>query len=136
MMPLMSGYEVCERLKSSTVTKDIPVIFMSALDDEANEEKGLLLGAADYIRKPFSIPITKARIRNYLELKAHQDKLKNASLIDPMTNLANRRHFDNIYERECARVKRVHGNISCLMIDIDNFKNYNDNYGHPQATNA
>jgi putative two-component system response regulator len=76
MMPGMDGYEVCKRLKADTKTKDIPVIFLTALFDEQNEAKGLALGAVDYITKPFSPALVKARIKNHLELKRHQDNLE------------------------------------------------------------
>ncbi|NWH06093.1 response regulator [Desulfobacter latus] len=77
MMPGIDGYEVCERLKSKTATRDIPVVFLTALSDEDNEAKGLALGAVDYITKPFSPAIVKARVKNHLELKQHKDHLEN-----------------------------------------------------------
>ena len=76
MMPEMDGYEVCHRLKSSEVTAKIPVIFVTALDEMEDEEKGLKLGAVDYISKPISPPITLARIKNHLALKKVCDNLE------------------------------------------------------------
>lgn len=67
-MPEMDGYEVCGRLKQEPLTRDIPVIFVTVADDPANEAKGLSLGAADYIKRPFSPAIVRARVRNHLEL--------------------------------------------------------------------
>ncbi|MCK5070194.1 MAG: response regulator [Desulfocapsa sp.] len=75
MMPGMNGYEVCRALKENPATKDIPVIFLTAMIDEANEEKGLMLGAVDYITKPFSPELVQARVHNQLELKVHKDNL-------------------------------------------------------------
>lgn len=77
MMPGIDGYQVCERLKSKTATRDIPVVFLTALSDEENETKGLALGAVDYIAKPFRAAIVKARVKNHLELKQHKDHLEN-----------------------------------------------------------
>lgn len=77
MMPGIDGYEVCERLKSKTATRDIPVVFLTALSEEDNEAKGLALGAVDYITKPFRAAIVKARVKNHLELKQHKDHLEN-----------------------------------------------------------
>ena len=77
MMPGIDGYEVCERLKSKTATRDIPVVFLTALAEEENEAKGLALGAVDYITKPFSAALVKARVKNHLELKQHKDHLEN-----------------------------------------------------------
>lgn len=76
MMPGMDGYEVCQRLKENKQTKDIPVIFISALSQEINEEKGFKLGALDYITKPFSPSIVRARVQTHLQLKSHQDHLQ------------------------------------------------------------
>ncbi|MBU0673115.1 MAG: two-component system response regulator [Proteobacteria bacterium] len=76
MMPGMDGYEVCRRLKDRADTRNIPVIFVSALNDVEDEYRGLELGAVDYITKPFSPPIVKARIKNHLDLKCHRDHLE------------------------------------------------------------
>lgn len=76
MMPGMDGYEVCRRLKDDPFTHDIPVIFLTAMTEEQNEAKGLALGAVDYVTKPFSPELVKARVSNQLELKKHQDHLQ------------------------------------------------------------
>lgn len=75
MMPEMDGYEVIRSLKKQTQTRDIPVIFITAMTASADEEKGLALGAVDYITKPFSPAIVQARVRAQLELKAARDQL-------------------------------------------------------------
>ena len=77
MMPEMDGYEVCKRLKADQSTAQIPVIFVTALSDAEDEAKGLTLGAVDYITKPFNPELIRARVRNHLELKRHQDHLEN-----------------------------------------------------------
>ncbi len=69
MMPGMDGFEVCRRLKADPSTRKIPIIFVTALTEDADEEKGLNLGAIDYITKPYSIPLTKRRVQTHLELK-------------------------------------------------------------------
>jgi len=76
IMPVMNGYEVCKKLKKNKKTRHIPVIFVTAKDDAIDEEKGLKLGAIDYITKPFKFSIIKARVAVHLELKRHQDNLK------------------------------------------------------------
>ena len=76
MMPEMDGYEVCQRLKADPATRDIPVIFLTALTDPVDEQRGLEMGAVDYITKPISPPIVLTRIKNYLMLKASADFLK------------------------------------------------------------
>lgn len=76
MMPGMDGYEVCERLKNDDTTHNIPIIFLTAMNEEQDEEKGLALGAVDYITKPFSPLLVNARVRNQLDLKLHRDHLE------------------------------------------------------------
>jgi putative two-component system response regulator len=76
MMPEMDGYEVCRQLKADANTRQIPVIFITALTDAEDEAKGLALGALDYITKPFSPALVRARVRNHLKLKRYQDHLE------------------------------------------------------------
>ncbi len=130
VMPGIDGYEVCKRLKANPDTADIPVIFVTAMNEVEDEAKGLELGAIDYISKPISPPIVCARIKNHLELKRHRDLLQNLSSIDGLTGIANRRRFDETLEIEWKRCTRSHSSISLLMIDLDYFKKFNDNYGH------
>ncbi len=75
MMPEMDGYEVCRTLKNDSLLKEIPVIFITALDQADHETKGLELGAVDYITKPFNPGIVRLRVKNHLELKKHRDAL-------------------------------------------------------------
>ncbi len=81
MMPGMAGYEVCRRLKSDAKTQDIPVIFVTSMSDVEDETKGLEVGAIDYITKPISPAIVKARVKNHLELKQAREYLKNQNEI-------------------------------------------------------
>ncbi|MFC1726492.1 adenylate/guanylate cyclase domain-containing protein [candidate division KSB1 bacterium] len=76
MMPEMDGYEVCRRLKENERTRKIPVIFITAKSEVEDEQKGLEYGAVDYITKPISPPIVKARVKNHLELKIRREELE------------------------------------------------------------
>jgi phosphoserine phosphatase RsbU/P len=78
MMPDMDGFEVCRRLKANAATREIPIIFVTGLDESTDEAKGLELGAVDYITKPISPPIVKARVKSHLALKHNMDALKEA----------------------------------------------------------
>ncbi len=75
MMPGIDGYEVCKRLKMDETTREIPIIFLTAMTKEQDEAKGLALGAVDYVTKPFSPELVESRVRNQLKLKHHQDHL-------------------------------------------------------------
>ncbi|MCW5625752.1 MAG: response regulator, partial [Burkholderiales bacterium] len=85
IMPDMDGYEVLRRLKADSDTRTIPVIFISALDGARDEEKGLTLGASDYIGKPFHPPIVRARVRNHMQALSQQRLLERLALYDALT---------------------------------------------------
>ena len=130
VMPEMDGYEVCKRLKADQDTKNIPVIFVTSMSDMGDETKGLELGAIDYMIKPVRAPIIKARVRNHLELKKYRDFLENLGMVDGLTGVWNRRHFDEVLDREWRRAMRGTNLMSVILLDIDFFKKYNDHYGH------
>lgn len=130
MMPGMDGYEVCRRLKANHRTEEIPVIFITALGDEEAETRGLELGAVDYVAKPFRPAVVKMRVKNQIELKLAREQLTRLAITDGLTGLANRRHFDNVLTLEYARHSRSGSELSLIMLDIDQFKAYNDTYGH------
>ncbi len=133
MMPEMDGYEVCRRLKANPLTQSIPVIFITALKEETDEEKGLEIGAIDYITKPFSPSIVRIRVRNHLELKRYHDLLESQAVTDGLTGIANRRQFDKWLDREWRLAIRRQTPISLILGDIDCFKLFNDHYGHPEG---
>ncbi|CAG0978873.1 Cyclic di-GMP phosphodiesterase [Burkholderiales bacterium] len=133
MMPGMDGYEVCARLKEDPRTRDIPVLFVSARDEEEDEARGLALGAIDYIVKPIRPSIVQARVRNHLELKRSRDLLARLTTVDHLTGISNRRRYDEYLELEWRRAARDQTPIALIAIDIDHFKAYNDLYGHPKG---
>ncbi|MCJ8340574.1 MAG: diguanylate cyclase [Pseudomonadales bacterium] len=131
IMPDLDGYEVCRLLKKNEKTKNIPIIFITVKATEAEEAKGLNLGAVDYISKPFSPAIVLARVSNHMELKRQRDLLEHLHITDALTGIANRRRFDLSLKHEWKRAIRMKDWISLIMIDIDFFKQFNDIYGHP-----
>lgn len=132
-MPDMNGYDVCKRIKNNETIKNIPIIFITGRTSQEDEEYGLNLGAIDYITKPFNKAIVKLRIKNYLDLKIKNDMLEKLSMYDGLTNIRNRRFFDETFEKTFSEIKRDKKSLAVLMIDIDFFKPYNDNYGHGQG---
>jgi len=135
-MPNMDGYDICRRLKSMAETADIPVIFLTARVETEDEFKGLEVGAIDYIAKPIIPQIVRARIQNHLTLKRQRDQLANMSMIDGLTGIANRRRFDDHMDQELRRALRTKMPLSLLLMDIDDFKAYNDTYGHARGDDA
>lgn len=130
LMPGMDGYEVCRRLKAQESTKDIPIIFITAMADVDNESMGFALGAVDYISKPFNKTVVKARIRVHMQLKRQSRLLENLVFIDALTEIPNRRALDQTFAQEWARSLRTGSPLSYILVDIDLFKQFNDHYGH------
>ncbi|KUG21722.1 diguanylate cyclase/phosphodiesterase domain 1 (ggdef) [hydrocarbon metagenome] len=130
VMPGMDGYEICKKIKDKEETKNIPIIFITAKKEDEDEAKGLKIGAVDYIRKPLYPPIIKSRIRTQLDLKLKTDMLERLVSIDGLTNIYNRRKFDETLKLEWKRALRNNRHLSLIMSDIDHFKGYNDHYGH------
>ena len=133
IMPEMDGYAVISLLKNSEKTRDIPVVFITGLSNQADEEKGLSLGAADYISKPFSPAIVKLRVRNQIRMLNQLRIIEQVSMIDQLTSIPNRRGFDSRMDMEWIRAIRENTLISVLIMDVDKFKVYNDTYGHQQG---
>ncbi|MBI3975074.1 MAG: diguanylate cyclase [Armatimonadetes bacterium] len=137
MMPDVDGFTVIRQLKEDEATRQIPVIFMTARDEIDSRVQGLDLGAHDYVTKPFNTVELIARIRAALRVKSLQDELyeKNRLLeqlatSDPLTGLPNRRTFEEQVYVEMERARRSNHPLSCLIFDIDNFKDINDVHGH------
>lgn len=129
-MPDLGGHEVCQQLQSQLHTRDIPIIFVTARDDEGNEQLGLQLGAVDYITKPVRPLTVLARVNTHITLKRQKDMLREIALKDQLTGLYNRYYLLEAAEQRMANAAR-HGNpLSVLMLDIDYFKKINDQYGH------
>jgi len=133
IMPGMSGVEVLTALKKSEETRDIPVIFISGLSSIEDEEKGLAYDVVDYISKPFCAGIVKLRIRNQIKIVNQIRTIDLLSMTDQLTNIFNRRGFDNQLFKEWRRMIREKSSIGVLMLDVDKFKIYNDTYGHQQG---
>lgn len=131
IMPGMSGYTVCQQLKGNALTRHIPVVFISALSEPAEEARCLEAGAVDFIGKPFHTRVVQARVRAHVLLKNQADTLRSMALFDALTGVANRGHFDSMLKAEWRHCARMGQDLSVIMIDVDFFKLYNDNYGHP-----
>ena len=131
----IDGYEVCRRLKADAETRDIPVIFITAQGGEADEVRGLQLGAVDFIAKPINPVIVRARVQTHLTLKLQSDLLRSMALFDGLTGVPNRRKFDEQLLRDWRQSQREQTALSVILIDVDHFKRYNDHYGH-QAGDA
>ena len=129
----VDGHEICSQLKSMPETENIPIIILSNSNQVEDELAALDKGAIDFVTKPVEALILKARVANHLFQKRDRDQLKLMSSIDALTEVANRRRFDEYLHLEWRRAIRSKYPISLLMIDIDYFKSYNDTYGHQKG---
>ena len=130
VMPGMDGHEVCRRMKADEALRDIPVIFVTAHNDEAAETLGLEVGAVDFISKPINPRIVRARVKTHLTMKRQSDLLRQWVYIDGLTGVCNRRYFDEHLTSEWGRAARLGAPLSVGLVDVDLFKRYNDHYGH------
>lgn len=137
MMPRMNGYELAQRIRANPVTKFVPVIMQTAAGRRAEDlRRASEVGALGYITDPTDIDLLLARTRTLLEFKAYLDVCEEAAFTDHLTGLANRRRFERQLEREVGRVERFGHPFTLLMVDIDNFKNLNDSFGHDIGDDA
>jgi two-component system, cell cycle response regulator len=150
MMPVLDGLQACRLLKEDPATRDIPVIFLSALDDTDTKVSGLALGANDYVSKPFRVEELLARVRVAIRMKRERDRLRQRaeelrrsaeaasemSMTDALTGLLNRYGLQRALQRELAEARRYDRPLSCLLLDLDFFKAVNDTYGHAAGDTA
>jgi diguanylate cyclase (GGDEF)-like protein len=156
-MPEMNGYEVCAELKAHRSTREVPVIFVSALDAAIDKVAAFAAGGADYITKPFQVAEVMARIEYQLRLarltrdlarkKAELEdanrqlaianvRLRALSYMDGLTGVANRRRFDEALEEACTEASESGTPLSLVLIDLDHFKRLNDTHGHHAGDEA
>jgi diguanylate cyclase (GGDEF)-like protein len=131
IMPGMDGFMLLKKLQEEDVTRHIPVILITSLADIQNEQRGLMLGAVDYITKPFHPLIVKARVNTHIKLYQYRKQIEHQSTTDQLTGVANRRRHDRYSAVKWQEATRLQVPFSICMFDIDNFKMYNDTFGHP-----
>jgi diguanylate cyclase (GGDEF)-like protein len=129
-LPGIDGFEVCRRLKGHRDTHNIPIIFLTGAADVASKERGLDLGAVDFVTKPPDEVELRARVRSHLREKRLRDMLEQQSRIDALTGLWNRAHLDQQLESFVDVARRYGRPLSLVLADIDHFKDVNDAHGH------
>lgn len=131
IMPNMDGFVLLRELQEDIITKYIPVILITSLTDTVNEQKGLIMGAVDYITKPFKPLIVKARVNTHIKLYNYRKQFMKDAMIDELTGIPNRRSYEKISLARWRDAVRLKIPFTVCMFDIDKFKMYNDTYGHP-----
>lgn len=137
LMPGMDGIEACRRIKSNKKLHDIPIIMMSSTDSDEQIKKAFDAGASDFVSIPIREVELIARMETALrrkcemkQLNKEKTRLKELTYRDSLTGVHNRRYFDELLTREWRRSARFQRALSLIMIDIDDFKRFNDHYGH------
>lgn len=129
-MPKMNGFEVLKILKECHETAATPIIFLTGFMDAEYEERGFLMGAVDYIVKPYNNNVVKARVMTHINLSKYRKQLERQLKVDMLTGLYNRRGLDEyLFEAAQEAVKKEYP-LNCVIVDIDYFKKVNDTYGH------
>ncbi|MBD2677278.1 MULTISPECIES: PleD family two-component system response regulator [Nostoc] len=137
IMPDMDGFECCTQLQILDCSKHIPVLMITGLEDEESVDRAFEVGAMDYITKPIHWPVLRQRVKRLIQQSQLQQKLEAVNLelqrlvtIDGLTEVANRRGFEEYFYQEWQRMKREQQPLSLILCDVDFFKSYNDTYGH------
>ncbi len=142
-MPRRNGLEICRALRADPANDIMPILFLTAIDNEELRLQGYAAGADDFIGKPFEEAELKAKLdvwvrlaRRSAELVSRNRDLAELALKDDLTNLASRRYILEVLERELAVGLRYRRPVAVVMLDIDDFKNINDTYGHQAGDEA
>lgn len=133
ILPDQDGFAVLQKIRGEAQTKDIPVIIITSITGDKSEERGLLLGAVDYIAKPFNPIIVMARIQVHIRLYKYAKQFEELTMVDQLTGIGNKRYLDASSVECWNRCVRQRTPMSICMFDIDKFKAYNDTYGHPEG---
>jgi len=130
-MPRMNGIELTKRVK--TDFEDIDVVVVTGHQEEYKYTDVIEIGASDFISKPFNINELEAKINRIIRERELRAELKRLSIRDGLTSLYNRRYFDENLKREAIRAFRQRYGLFLLLVDVDNFKEYNDQFGHQKG---
>jgi two-component system, cell cycle response regulator len=130
-MPGLDGFEVLVQLKNDPELMHVPVIVLSGLASAQDKVAAFDLGAVDYITKPFNLTELRVRVRSALRMHHLVRMLAQRARIDGLTGLWNRAYFDKRWTDEVAASSRHGRSLSLAMLDVDNFKSINDDFGHP-----
>lgn len=136
VMPEQDGLETCRQLKADKQLADIPVIFVTGLQHQTDEDACWDAGGVDFIQKPFNTNTLRNRVKAHLTLKRQADLLRSLAYLDGLTGIYNRSYFDNVLSIQLAQHRRKLSPLAVLMIDIDYFKKYNDTFGHLAGDDA
>ncbi|AFY71021.1 response regulator receiver modulated diguanylate cyclase [Thalassoporum mexicanum PCC 7367] len=129
-MPILDGFDCCQQLHQIYRQDCPPVLMVTALDDEKSIDMAFEVGAIDYVTKPIKWAVLRQRVRRLIQTGWAIKELRQLAFVDSLTQLPNRRRFDEYIHHEWQRLLTEHAPLSLILSDIDFFKAYNDSYGH------
>lgn len=132
-LPDGKGVELLKFLKDKSQEANLPVICISASDEIDDIEEAFTIGAVDYVVKPFNKTILRSKVATSIDLKRKSDLLSSQALRDPLTGIGNRRMFEQYLDNEWRRAMRQGHSVGLVLLDLDNFKQLNDTFGHQQG---
>lgn len=137
IMPAIDGFTCCQRIQQLSGARRTPVLMITGLEDQDSVDQAFAVGAVDYITKPIHWAVLRQRVKRliqqvrlYQQLETANHELQRLAAIDGLTQVANRRRFDEYLQQEWQRMLREQLPLSLILCDIDFFKLYNDTYGH------
>jgi len=144
VMPVMDGYEAARHMRETSADEWVPIIFLSSKEADQDLDRAIEAGGDDYLVKPVSFVVLNAKIRALQRIESMRSKqlemsrdlaaanreLEKLSRQDGLTGIANRRYFDSYLLTEVRRAAREKASVSLILSDVDNFKAFNDCYGH------
>lgn len=130
MMPIMNGFDACRKIRSLTDGQCIPILIITALENDETIECAFRSGAADFIPKPINLAVLRQRVKRVLAARQSEMRVKQLAYSDPLTGLPNRMAFAARLQQDLAYARRNHNKLAVMFIDIDHFKDVNDNLGH------
>jgi diguanylate cyclase (GGDEF)-like protein len=137
MMPNVDGFTCCKQIQELPGGAGTPVLVITGLEDQESVDKAFAAGAADYVTKPIHWAVLRQRVRRliqqvsmYQQLEKMNQELQRLVSVDGLTQVANRRRFDEYLQQQWQQMQRERLSLSLILCDIDFFKLYNDTYGH------
>jgi diguanylate cyclase (GGDEF)-like protein len=130
MMPVMDGFTACAKMQELPNGADIPVLMITALQDNSSVERAFAAGASDYIPKPIHYAVLSQRVRRIIEANRAEKRIRHLAYNDVLTNLPNRTLFFELLDKSIERAGSIGQQVAVLFMDLDRFKYVNDNLGH------
>ncbi len=130
MMPVMDGFTACAKVQNLPNGRAIPVLMITALDDNASVERAFAAGASDFIPKPIHFAVLSQRVRRIIDANRAEKRVRHLAYNDPLTGLPNRALFFDQLTRRVEQARQAAEAVAVLFLDLDRFKNVNDTLGH------